>query len=58
MPIIQWVLITTSFSIFQMIVFTKTSMPNEQFDLDIILKVMAAIFSSSYERSAQAELMR
>ena len=43
-PIIKWLLTTTSFSIFQFIVLTKT-LPYEQFELDISLKVMAAIFN-------------
>ena len=34
-----------SFSIRQMIVLTKTFIPYEQFDLDIILKVTAAIYN-------------
>ena len=33
---------------FQMIVLTKTFIPYEQFDLDIILKVTAAIFNMDF----------
>ena len=43
MPIIEWLLTIRSFSICQMFVLTKTFVPHEQFDLDIILKVTTAI---------------
>ena len=45
MPIFKWLLTTKSFSMFQMIVLTKDFIPYEQFDLDIILKVTAAILT-------------
>ena len=44
MPIIEWLLTTRSFSIYQMFVLTKTFVPSELFDLDIILKVTAATY--------------
>ena len=44
MSIIGWLLTTIFFSICQIFVFTKTIVPYDQFDLDIILKVTAAVY--------------
>ena len=42
-------LTTTSLTMFQMIVLTKTPLSYEQFDFYIILKVTAAIFNMDWE---------
>ena len=44
MPIIKWFLTTRSFLICQLFLLTKIYITYEQFDLDIILKVTAAIY--------------
>ena len=44
MTMIKWLLTTRSLSLCQMFVLSKTFVPYDQFDLDILFKVTAAIY--------------